>query len=65
MSKSTKNGKTAGELKDSVEMIARVYDARKSGASFNEIEQTFKLRPANGMTAYRMVQRAERMKKSK
>lgn len=64
--KTTKtNGKTDAALKDNFEMLSRVYDARKAGLSFSQIEQKFGLRDANGMTAYRMIKRAAKMARSK
>ncbi len=68
MSKTTSNknaGKTAKELKDDFSKIHLIYEAREAGMSFSQIEAKFGLRDANGMTAYRLVQRAKKLKRSK
>jgi hypothetical protein len=53
-----KKGRTASEVTDKRE-IKRIARARADGKSYSEIEQEFGLRDANGMTAVRVLAKAE------
>ena len=57
--------KTAADLQDSMDMLGKVWMLREAGLSFSAIEDELNLRRANGMTAYRMIQRCKKVKRSK